>query len=79
MIVRAHILISCLIHGERKQTGEGDGRYEILFSALIYGQERDLLQKMEDSLPVFWRIQAGGRMRRKRKYYYFLKNNTLLF
>ena len=65
MIVRALILISCLLHGEREQTGEGDGQYEILFSALIYGQERDLLQKKKDPLPVFWRGYRQGENEKK--------------
>ena len=51
MIVRALILNSCLLHGERKQTGEGDGRCTfslyILFSVLTYGLERYVLQKMK--------------------------------
>ena len=62
---RDFMLILCLLHGERNQTGEGDGRYEILFSVLTYGQGRDLLQKKKNPLPVFWRIQAGGENEKK--------------
>jgi len=60
VIVRALILISCLIHGERKQTGEGDGQYEILFSVLTYGLERYVLQKMKIPCLCFGGYRQGG-------------------
>jgi hypothetical protein len=65
LIVRALILISCLLHGEREQTGEGDGQYEILFSALIYGQERDLLQKRKIPCLCFGEDTGRGENEKK--------------
>jgi len=54
LIVRALILNSCLLHGERKQTGKGDGG-------------RDLLQKMENPLPVFGENTDRGENERKHR------------
>ena len=59
----AIILISCLLHGERKQTGEGDGDMKFCFLSLHTDKE-GIYYKKEKSPACFWRIQTGGRMRR---------------
>ncbi|KHM51365.1 hypothetical protein NZ47_10970 [Anaerovibrio lipolyticus] len=82
MIVRALILNSCLLHGERKQTGEGDGRCTfslyILFSVLTYGLERYVLQKMKIPCLFLEDNRQGENEKKEKILHFFSQLSTIL-